>query len=46
MYTTACKINFMTKLYIGKGLVLAIASGQTCLQNNNDEVEARYLDLK
>ena len=27
MYTTACKVDCMTKLYIGKGLVLAIVSG-------------------
>ena len=28
MYTTACKVDFMTKLYIGKGLVLAIVSNK------------------
>ena len=27
MYTTAFKVDCMTKLYIGKGLVLAIVSG-------------------
>jgi hypothetical protein len=36
MYTTACKIHFMTKLYVGKGLVLEIVPGK---QNNNNEVE-------
>jgi hypothetical protein len=28
MYTTACKVDFMTKLYIGRALVLAIVSNK------------------
>ena len=28
IYTTACKVDFMIKLSIGKGLVLAIASNK------------------
>jgi hypothetical protein len=28
MYITVCKIDSITKLYIGKGLVLAIVSGK------------------
>ena len=28
MYITVCKIDSITKLYIGKGLILAIVSGK------------------